>query len=379
MRTIRYIVNMRIPTEKAHGSQVMKTCEALAENRPVELVVPRRVNFLSGDPFAFYGVRENFKIIKVWCLDLMPLDFLGGAAFWLESLTFNVSAFFYTLFRRYDIFYTRDFLTAFLFSMVHRNLFYEIHTMPKSGLLWHTLAWRRSRGLIVITNGLKNDLLAHGISAGTIVIARDAVDVEKFNIRMSKEDCRKELNLPLEQKIVLYTGHLYEWKGAGTLARAAGELPADIHVHLVGGTKKDEKDFRDNYHYPNLHIIGWRDPATMPVWLKAADLLVLPTSGKEKIGEKYTSPMKLFEYMASGRPILASDLPSIREVLNDDEASFFVPDDPADLARKISEIFQNFPVFENKAKVALDRSKEHTWEKRAETILNFLDGQDISQ
>ena len=75
---IAYIQNVRIPTERAHGIQIMKMCEALARlGHDVELIVPRRSNLLKENPFNYYGIRKTFKIRKLPCLDLIPLNKYG--------------------------------------------------------------------------------------------------------------------------------------------------------------------------------------------------------------------------------------------------------------------------------------------------------------
>lgn len=83
-------------------------------------------------------------------------------------------------------------------------------------------------------------------------------------------------------------------------------------------------------------------------------------------------PLKLFEYMASGRPIIASDLPALREVLNDKNALFFKPSDASDLARVIKMLISSQTLGYHLSQQALADVKEYTWDKRAKKILEFI-------
>src|SRR3989344_3447312 len=114
-----YIANARIPTEKAHGLQIMKMCEAFAsQSVEVELVVPRRVNSIKKDPFLFYAVRNNFFVRKVWCIDFLALPFLKTAGFWIESVSFAVAAAYFAVRHAVRqsmlVYYTRDALVALM-------------------------------------------------------------------------------------------------------------------------------------------------------------------------------------------------------------------------------------------------------------------------
>ena len=92
-KKIYYVANIRLPTEKAHGVQIMKMCEAFARRGAVvELVVPNRRTHIAGDPFDYYGVEENFSITRLSVIDSVSLGRLG---FLLETLSFAISAFFH--------------------------------------------------------------------------------------------------------------------------------------------------------------------------------------------------------------------------------------------------------------------------------------------
>lgn len=360
-----YIANIRLPTEKAHGLQIMKTCEALArQGVEMELIVPRRLNRIKDDPFVFYGVAKNFKITQLWCLDFLGWKFFKRFTFWLETFTFTIVVRL-CLLRKKAIYYTRDLLPALVLPS---PIFYEIHTVPDVVTEFHHRAWQRAKGIVVISDGIKQALVGQGIESKKILVARDAVDVHQFQIHYSSSECRAKLHLPDHQKIVVYTGHLYEWKGAALLAEAAKRLPKGIHTYIVGGTEADIREFRRTHIAPNLHIVGWQEHARMPYWQKAADLLVLPTSGHKAIGARYTSPLKLFEYIISGTPLVVPRLPAMQEVLSQSEAIFFEPDDD----RSLQVAIENFFSGSQKKELIHLSVEQFSWQERAGKIINFV-------
>lgn len=362
-----YIANARIPTEKAHGIQIMKTCEAFANaGQEVTLLLPWRFNSIKENPFDYYGVERNFKIKKIFSLDTV---FLGRIGFLIQLISFSLSALVYALFIKKDIIYSRDELVCWFFLFVNKKVYWEAHTNRYNFFARSVL--RRARGIVTISNGLKEFFVAQGISKDRIYVAPDAVDLDEFAISMTKEKAREKLNLPLDKKIVLYTGHLYPWKGAHVLRDASNYLSKDIVVVFVGGTNEDILWFKNKADkLQNIIVTGHRLYKDIPIYLKAADVLVLPNSGKTDISRRYTSPMKLFEYMASGKPIIASDLQSIREILNESNSYLIESDNQKLLARAIEEVFSK-----DTTKVterAYEDVKEYTWIKRAESILTFI-------
>jgi len=373
MPRLAYIANIRLPTEKAHGLQIMKTCEAIAnKNVQVTLVAPKRHNHLKDDPFDFYNVSRNFSIRKLGCLDFINFPWFKKFTFWLESLTFFLAMKKTFKNNNFDAYYTRDLIFALWLPKIFKKVFYEIHSLPEFPDEKYKSAWNNSAGLIVISEGIKIDLIKYGVDENKIILVRDAADIKKFQAQESQNESRARLNLPLDKKIVLYTGHLYKWKGADLLAKASKDLSEE--VYLVGGTRRDIADFQNKYKFKNLHIVGWQEHKKIPQWLNAADVLVLPNSGVEKISSHYTSPMKLFEYMAAKKPIVASDLPSLREVLDNDSAVFVNPDDVDSLVLGIKTILNDKVLAEKISTNAYQRTREFTWDNRARKIVDFIFG-----
>jgi len=369
---ITYIANVRMPTEKAHGIQITKMCETFALNgSKVELILPWRFNGIKENTFDFYDIKKNFNIIKIFSLDLIPLS-IPKICFWIQSLTFSISVFLCLLFKKTDIIYSRDSFPLYLLSFFKKNFVCELHAFPNNFFL-HKRVFKKSKAIIVITKNLKELLIKKGINKNKILVAPDGVDLEKFDINISKEESRKKMNLSLDKKIVLYTGHLYEWKGAQILADAAKFLDKNILVIFVGGTKKDEEKFREkNKDLDNILILGHKPYSKIPYYLKSADVLVLPNSGKSNISKNWTSPMKMFEYMTSQRPIIASNLPSLREILNRDNAILVKSDSPKDLSQGIKQIFEDTNFFVKTSTQAYQDVQFYGWINRAKKIINFI-------
>ncbi len=364
---ILYIENIRLPTEKAHGIQIMKMCEAFANSgHQVVLLVPNRKNNIQEDPFRYYGVKDNFEIKRLRVPNIL---WLGSLGFWIQSMFFaEVSAWYMWKFMP-DILYSREERILLNFIFIHKNIYWESHR--GSWNIAAKIVSKFANKIIVITQGLKDFYVKKTPKLSSkIVIAPDGVDLELFDISLSKEECRKKLSLPLDKKIIIYNGHLYKWKGAHVLAEAAKKLGGNELVVFVGGTTYDlekfKKEFGDN---KNILILGQRPYLEIPLYLKAADVGVLPNSAKEDIGNLYTSPLKLFEFMASGVPIVASNVPAISEVLNTSNSFVFNSDDSDDLVKKLLEVLDNFEEAQKRADKAKSDVKKFSWTERVKLII----------
>lgn len=356
---------MRLPTEKAHGIQIMKTCEALTVSGcEVELLAPWRFNNVKSEPFNYYGIKNRFRITKIPSLDLVRL---GRPGFLLHSFIFATMAAIYLIFKKFDAVYSRDEVPLYLASFFKKNIFWETHTGSFNFIAKRLLM--KCKGIIAITDGLKNFYEGKGVLADKIIVAPDGIDLGDFSKNFDKMESRKKLGLPLDKKIAMYIGRLDGWKGAETLFAASKLLP-EIKVAVIGGETRQISRLKEKY--PGIVFLGQRPYRELGENQAAADVLVLPNTSKDEVSVYFTSPLKLFSYMASSRPIVASNLPSTREVLTDDEAYFATPDDPVSFAEKIKAVFENHGKAKEKAAKALEKVKNYQWKNRAETILNFI-------
>lgn len=373
-KELYYIAPMRLPTERAHGFQVMRMCAAfVACGLKVTLIVPRRHTVHADDPFLFYHIPKIFSVTRVWSLDLFPFRFIPRRiCFWVNALTFSFSLLFRVRTLKNAYVFSRDQVSAIFLHWFCPRFCLELHDAPAKNLRNQFIL--RVLKKIVVTNAIKYEKLIKlfGVHAPRIFVAHHGVDALQFAPPASKNECRMQLGFLQEKKYVLYTGHLFDWKGVYTLARASLFLPPDYTIVLVGGTSEDLKKFNAflfQEKLTNVSALGFMHHEKIPVYLSAADVLVIPTSQRFEIGSQESSPLKLFEYMASGKPIVASHIPALAEVVTEKEVYFVPPDNAKALSQGIVEAFHD----PRKCAIAAQEQVQHqSWESRAKNIINFL-------
>lgn len=364
----------RFPSEKAASLFAAHSVDSFEKvGVQTEMVVPRRLGRASKQADKYYGLSQSIKINYLPTIDIFWIPFFKSVAFYTSYVVFSIFSVLYVLFRvrKTDVVYTNEALVALLVSIVHKRTVYEMHDFPEHFIFIYGWLCKIVEGVIT-TNVWKKEQLTMrcGANPNRVLVEMNAVDVNAFRLDMTKEEARRKLSINEKGKIILYTGHLYSWKGVDVLAQAMREIP-DATAYFVGGTTPDVADFKMRYvGMSNIRIIGHRPHNEIPFWQAAADVLVLPNTAKESISLYATSPMKLFEYMASGRPIVASLLPSVKEIISDDAVVFVLPDDPHALAEGIRRAYNET----HSTRVARAGAivEEHTWDARASRIVNFL-------
>lgn len=383
---IDLIANLRLPSERANALQTMHMAAAFAEaGHEVVLHVPRRdlgKAFRDVDPFGYYGLPASFTIERHWCIDLFPQVAAHRYRLQLERVTFAMLVLSFTvavvlgLPGQTSLVYSRDVFAAWLLSVLRpqqtRQMLFEAHSFHAARLgkaMFRRVA-RRAAGIVVLTSLLKADVLAQAPQA-RVLVAPDGVDLRQHQTA-TREAARAQLKLDADVSLVVYTGNLFAWKGVDTLVEAARHVPR-ARVMLVGGTHDNVARLALSAG-PNVQLTGYRPPAEVPLWLAAADVLVLPNSAKAAISARYTSPLKLFEYMAAQRPIVASDLPSLRDVLQPNVNAVLVPPDDAEaLAAGIRTVLAQPALAGQLAARAAADVLDYTWLARARAILAFAE------
>ncbi len=392
-----YIANARLPTEKAHGYQIVKMCEAFSKlGVKVLLLHPHRhqhdQRLRDKKVFEYYQVRPVFEIRTLPNPDALRVErFFPRRSFvWFFFLHGLLWGFYAALKARKeaaDLYYTRDIAVAFWLTRLGLSTVFEGHSMPKRAQGW---LLRRMVGhpqlclIVLLTSYLKESFAKLGFDQERLAVFPDAVDLSLFHDLPDKAECRRQLNLSGDLPIIGYIGRFQTMgkeKGIPELIEAMAHLPAiNEKVPLllcVGGPMSAVREYlerADSVGVPRqmLRFVDRVPHRDVPLWLTALDVAVMPFPETEHY-KYYMSPLKLFEYMAAGVPIVASDLPSIREILQHDKNAWLVPPgNPESLGRSIVALLKDRDRATRIAKTAREEVKQYTWRKRAQGILERI-------
>jgi glycosyltransferase involved in cell wall biosynthesis len=422
---ILYFADIRFPLERANGIQTMETCYALAERgHAVHLVVRPDTHVPPRSPFEYYGLAEHTGLR----IEQAPATGPG-----LPAIARRIGYLAFAAGRaagstRSDVVVTRDLAVASLLLRLPARppVVYESHgyapdvaaALPdlvstarapgraKLDRLARREAhvWRHADGYVTITASLGAELGRRFGSRERLATVPDGariVDPQRFgdadqprpdadyaehadqpksrdadyseHADQPKPPDADHADTPRPPLTVGYAGHLYVWKGVDVLLEALAAVPG-VQGLIIGGHEAESDLGRLRALATRLRIdgrvsfTGHVPPCAVPSRLARADVLALPNPASA-ISTLATSPLKLFEYMAAGRPIVASDLPAIREVLTHERNGWLVPPgDPRTLADGIRRLSDD-PALRNRlARAALESVAEYSWARRAERL-----------
>lgn len=380
-----------LPARRANTFQVMKMTQAFQDlGHEVNLAVPnepavpaRQTGSLAAnweELSQHYGLHSRFSIewLPAWP-KLRRYDFGWRAVHWARRLGA-------------DLIYTRLPQAAALSSQMGIPTIFEVHDCPSGQagpwLFRRFLVGSGARRLVAITHALGQDLKqSFNFPAGPrfLVIAPDGVDLIRYENLPEPLAARRGLalhdfpaNWP-ERFTAGYTGHLYPGRGAELLLEIAA-LEPDIHFLLAGGEPGEVERLRTQAKtrgLTNLVLSGFIPNAVLPLYQAACETLLMPYQRHVEASSggdiaRYLSPMKLFEYLACGRAILSSDLPVLREVLNQNNAILLPPDDPQAWAQALRAL-KSDPARRNRlAEQSRQDAQKYSWTARGQHILSGL-------
>lgn len=359
---IIYISNSLIPSQSANSVHVMKMCSAFSKY--IETVLFAVKGDISTDPFIYYGSEKSFSIIR-----------LKKAKNYFGSFKYIISVL--SLIKKDDdtIVYGRHTLILLFLSLMHFNVAFEAHAIPgnKFRKLIERIIFKQKkfRKLIVISKALKRDYLQiyTNLKGSDIIVAHDAADMPP--IKTSKEVFHKTLR-------VGYVGHLYQGRGIEIIIQLAKSFP-ELEFSVVGGLDKDVKFWlSESYGIDNIQFHGHVNHSVLSEYYNSFDIMLAPyqiginqSNGKSDTS-KWMSPMKIFEYMSYAKPIISSDIPVLREVLNENNSILVNPSDTKAWSLAI-ETLKSQDMRSLLGETAYsDFSKFYTWDKRVSYILRKL-------
>ena len=372
---ILYISNSTIPSRAANSIHVMKMCHAFADNRhEVILLAPdkkKKYEKKIKDIYEYYGVKKNFIVKKLWYPNIK-----GGAFF------YTLAIFFYLIINKnFNLVYGRFIYGCFIASLLKNETIYESHAPiyeeTKYGLRFFNrlVKSRYFKKLVVISQALKDIYLENGfLNNEKIQVAHDGADeVLNFN---SKIDLLGDIN----KFKVGYVGHLYKGKGIEIVASIADKVKDDVEFHIIGGNEKDINIWKKNINNRNVFFYGHVPHKEVSNYINALDVCLLPNqkvifaSGAKSTGmnlSKFTSPLKVFEYMSHKKPIIASDLPVLREVLNEKNSILVKYDSKNEWIDAIEKLKspKNRDMIANQA---LSDFNNYTWKNRVLRLMNNM-------
>jgi glycosyltransferase involved in cell wall biosynthesis len=378
----------RFPIERANGLQTMATCHALAAGgHDVTLVVRPDTAAERRDPFAFYDLAPVSRLrietigrsrgrratrIRFLLSSLKRAAEHPGATIWTRDL--GLAAFLLQLpaARRPVVVYESHGIAPIVSEELPR-LLGDAALAPTRRKLARLDArerrvWRRAPAYVTITKALADDLARRYGPRPNVFVVPDGAALDG---RPVADDL--ETDDRLRPAIAGYAGHLYPWKGVDVLIRAL-DTARNVRGLIVGGHPGERDRTRIDRLVTELglgdrvEITGLVPFRDVRRHLDRASILVLPNS-TSAISERYTSPLKLFEYLTRGRPIVASDLPAIREVLTHERTALLVPpDDPAALAQALERLAGDAALAAALGRAARALASQYTWAQRARRL-----------
>ena len=370
---IAAISTSSVPSTSANSIQVMKVCQALAQSgHQVSLFVPQINSAGNDNPIdlnTHYGLRTTFPVIHLpnWW-PLRRYDFCLAAV----SRARRMGA---------DVVYAWPLQAAFFALLYGLPVILEMHGPPEGRLgpllFWAVHKMRGRRRLLVITQALARMLQGkyNRLRIDEIAIAPNGVDIEQYTSLPSPQAARAALGLP-EVFTAAYTGHLYPGRGMPLLEELASRFP-QVQFLCIGGKPEHVQAWRahlEGLSCHNVRLFGFVPNQELPRYQAAAEILLMPY-GRSIAGSSggdssaYASPMKMFDYMACRRAILSSDLPVIREILNEGNSLLCLPEEPSAWVAAFDRLLHDEGLRQRLANQAWQDVQAYTWVKRAARAL----------
>lgn len=379
---ICYIHPAQVPSSAPSTVQVMRMCEGFTQVgcRPVLIVRGARDRQANRDErvslFDYYGIRDCFDVHLMATPHLRKWGIGMGV---VSSALFAWCAVRKAMAIQPDILYTRDIYTASLAVERGLKVVFEEHAMPRRRIHeWMRRRLFQSRnilGIVFISHALEARYGASGllkdIHARTMVSHDAAAMSQVHPVRIPSD-------APNRRPVIGYVGSFLPGRGIELIVSVADQLP-QARFKLIGGTAEQMPGISPERVPANVECCGFVRPSRMPSLLDDVDILLMPYQNDTMthagvVSTNWMSPLKMFEYMASGIPVIASDLPVLREVLVHEQNSLLVSSSNVDVWAQAIRRLSGDPCLRCRlaTNARTDVIERHNWAARAKGILDYL-------
>lgn len=367
-----YLLHGRFPSERAHSTQIVKMCNALASHGvDVTLAVSDRATHIKETAEEYYGEPFHFAVQRVPVFDTVSRGSRWPRVFHRPLFFLEQLSYFWHLtgLRQFDVIYGREPTLLYLIGrrVGFDRVVYESHDANTSFFARRLLA--QGVKTVVISEGIRDAYRALGVPDAQLLVAHDAIDESFFEPAEDPQAARKRLGITSDRPFAMYIGGFDAWKGVETFLAAAVHVP-EVHFVAVGGSATAVTRFQEQY--PQVQFLGSRPYRELRDNQQAADVLVVPNTAKNDLSAKYTSPLKVFAHLASGVPLVCTDIPSLRNAVPRDAAFWCASDDPSALAAAVRSALARPAEARTRTTRAREVAHAHTWSKRARAITEFI-------
>jgi glycosyltransferase involved in cell wall biosynthesis len=364
-----------VPSRTANSLQLLKVCQSfVALGHDVKLWLPGRMPDVTWDDLARqYGIQHRFPIQWIRTRPQLRRYDYGLKAAWRA--------------RRWkpDLYYSWSYQAAAVTSKLGWPTALEIHDRQTGRfgprLFQSFINGRGAERVLPTTNALLRWLERRykvQLEPPLGIVSPNGVDLDRYRDLPSAEDARQGMSLP-QKFTAVYTGHLYQGRGIEMILELAKRNSTCSFV-IAGGEPPAVSIWRSKAAaagLDNIIFLGFIPNHDLPLVQAAADVLLMPhelrvidSSGSDIA--PFTNPMKVFEYMAADRPILASELPIFREILNENIAILIEPEDIDGWDQAFKQVLDNAELRQQLADNAKAHVQQYTWQARAQKILAGL-------
>lgn len=359
-------------SSKAHDKLIFNTCYCLASAGHKVILLTKNQGISDEEIFKYYSLPaiDNMKIIKI-----------RVSAF---KIRWNFLYRFLALLKLLDLIKkNKSNIIIFISELKLGNLIIKFKKLLKVPVVYefHDLRLFKNKiqdaieeyviknadGIIVTTEALKEKIKSFYKRSDLI---------EKIPLATIPFSVTADKTYPPSHWKVFYIGQLYYLQGVDILIKAFDYLKDQpCSLHIVGGKNSEIKELKKIAEELAIEdrvvFYGYKKPSELSELVSEADILVIPSRAEERM--PYVAHTKIYEYLSLGRPIIATDMESVREVLTDRINAIIVDsENPYAIAKGIKMVIHNPKMGREISANALKESENYTWQKRAQRLIDFF-------